>query len=263
MAIIVPFTPSKTSNLLRSLKVLFGFTAISRRRFYTLMASPKLPWQKLWKRVWKMIPNPFTEGHLITVLDDFINPKTGKKIFGCHNFYDPAAKTNQSRYPWSQNVVRVGLLKTIKGRWACLPLTFRFYHLKRDLDSRPLSLGKQKVPFKTKPQQAVTMWVEIADFYKEVKMINMADSWFGNHSLFRPLREKIGSRFHLISRLGSNIHLFDFPGQSSKGRERPRIYGCKVGNASLLAHSYRELAKEVSVNLYGKVRTVMAYEIDY
>ena len=260
IAIIVPFTSSKTSNLLRSLKVLFGFTAISRRRFYTFMASPKLPWQKLWKRVWKMIPNPLTDGHVITVLDDFINPKTGKKIFGCHNFYDHAAKTNQSRYPWSQNVVMVGLLKTIKGRWACLPLTFRFYHLKKDLDSNPLSLDKQKVPFKTKLEQAVTMLAEIADFYKEVKIINIADSWFGNNSLFKPLREKMGSRFHLISRLRSNINLFDFPGKSSKGRGRPRIYGRKVGNASLLAHSYRDLAKAVSVNLYGKVRTVMAYD---
>jgi len=88
----------------------------------------------------------------------------------------------------------------------------------------------------------------------------MADSWFGNKGLFKPLREKIGCRFHLICRLHSNINLFDFPGKSSKGRGRPRLYGGKVGNASLLAHSYRELAKEVSVNLYGKVRTVMAYD---
>ena len=101
IAVIIPFTSSKTSNLLRCLKTLFGFTTISRRRYYTFMASPKLPWGKLWKRLWKMIPEPFTDGNLITVLDDFINPKTGREIFACHKFFDHAAKLNQAKYPWS------------------------------------------------------------------------------------------------------------------------------------------------------------------
>jgi hypothetical protein len=55
------------------------------------------------------------------VLDDFINPKTGRKIFACGHFHDHAAKDNQSSYPWSQCVVAIGLLKQIKSRWACLP----------------------------------------------------------------------------------------------------------------------------------------------
>jgi len=260
IAIIIPFTSSKTSNLLRCLQTLFGFTIISRRRFYTFMASPKLPWGKLWKRLWKMIPDPFTDGNLIMVLDDFINPKTGKKIFGCHNFFDHAAKLNQSQYPWSQNVVTVGLLKIIKGRWACLPLAFRFYHLRKDLDNKPLCLGKQKVQFQTKLEQAVSMLTEIANFYDNVKIITVADSWFGNNGLWKPLREAIGSRFQLISRLRSNINLFDFPTNSARQKGRPRKYGKKLGNPLLLAGEYRELAKEYQVNLYGKVRTVMAYE---
>ena len=40
VAIIIPFTSSKTSNLLRCLQTLFGFTGIHRKRFYTFMASP-------------------------------------------------------------------------------------------------------------------------------------------------------------------------------------------------------------------------------
>jgi hypothetical protein len=31
-----------------------------KKRFYTFMASPKIPWQRLWKRLWQMIPDPFT-----------------------------------------------------------------------------------------------------------------------------------------------------------------------------------------------------------
>ena len=115
LAFIIPFTSSTSSNILRSLNTLFGLS-VNRRRFYTFMASNKLPWSSLWPRLWSMIPNPKTGGRLLVALDDFINPKTGKKIFGCAHIFDHAAKTNQSKYPWAQNVVLVGLLKRIKGR---------------------------------------------------------------------------------------------------------------------------------------------------
>ncbi len=85
--------------------------------YYTL-CSPIIPWDRLWPRVWKMIPQPQTNGRLLVALDDYLNPKTGKKIFGCARMFDHAAKQNQSRYPWAQNVVAIGLLKVIKGRWA-------------------------------------------------------------------------------------------------------------------------------------------------
>ena len=79
------------------------------------MASPKIPWDWLWARLWKMIPEPETNGRLIVALDDYINPKTGKNIFGCPNVFDHAAKQNQSQYPWAQNIVAIGLLKIIQG----------------------------------------------------------------------------------------------------------------------------------------------------
>ena len=90
------------------------------------MASPKIPWERLWQALWNSIPEPLSGGRLLLALDDYINPKTGKKIFGCENIFDHAAKQNQSRYPWAQNIVAVGLLKMIKGRWACLPMGYRF-----------------------------------------------------------------------------------------------------------------------------------------
>jgi hypothetical protein len=43
MAIIVPFVSSRTSCILRCLTTLFGFAGIRRKRFYTLMASSKMP----------------------------------------------------------------------------------------------------------------------------------------------------------------------------------------------------------------------------
>ncbi len=78
LAIILPFTSSRTSNLLRALETLFGFT-IKKKKYYRFMASPKIPWNKLWIRLWKLVPEPETNGRLLVALDDFINPKSGKK----------------------------------------------------------------------------------------------------------------------------------------------------------------------------------------
>ncbi|MGH8499483.1 MAG: hypothetical protein ACREVA_07795 [Burkholderiales bacterium] len=120
LAVIVPFTSSMSSNLLRSLQTLFGLDP-GHRRFYTCMASPKLPWQRLWKILWSLIPEPTVAGRLLVALDDSINNKTGRKIFGCGFFHDHTAQLNQPAYPWAQNIVSIGLLKIIKGRWCCLP----------------------------------------------------------------------------------------------------------------------------------------------
>ncbi len=70
-----------------------------------------------------MIDNPLTDGRLLLALDDYINPKSGKKVFGCANIFDHAAKQNQSKYPWAQNIVAVGLLKIVKGAVAPLVQT--------------------------------------------------------------------------------------------------------------------------------------------
>ncbi len=82
LAIVIPFTSSMTSNLLRSLVTLLGI-GIKKMRFYTFMAYSTVPWQKLWQTVWGLIPSPETEGRLLVALNDWINPKIGKNIFGC------------------------------------------------------------------------------------------------------------------------------------------------------------------------------------
>ena len=260
VAIIIPFTSSKTSNLLRCLKSLFGFTGIRKKRYYTFMASPKIPWQSLWKCLWNMIPEPLTNDRLILALDDYINPKTGRKIFGCDKIFDHAAKQNQSRYPWAQNIVAIGLLKVVKGRWACLPLSYRFYHLKKTIEKRKQALGKPKIEFETKLEQAADMIIDIADAFKSTRIIAITDSWFGNNGLWKPLHHNLDQRFHMISRLRSNNNVFDLPGSRTKsGPGRPKKYGKKLGNASSLAVSCKHLAKEYNVNLYGRIRTVSAY----
>jgi hypothetical protein len=261
IAIIIPFTSSKTSNLLRCLKTLFGFTGIRKKRYYTFMASPKIPWQRLWHCLWKMIPKPLTDGRLLIALDDYINPKTGNKIFGCANVFDHAAKQNQTKYPWAQNIVAIGLLKITKGRWACLPLSFRFYHLKKNIEKIKLVFRKHEIEFETKLEQAINMITNIAGTFSRTPILSITDSWFGNNGFWNPLHKELGQWFHMISRLRSNNNVFDLPGSRKKrGPGRPKKYGKKLGDASSLAAKYKHLANEYKVNLYGRLRTVIAYD---
>ena len=261
LAFIIPFTTSISSNVLRCINTLFGLN-LNKRRFYTFMASNKIPWDKLWSSLWRIIPHPLSDGKMLIALDDFINPKTGRKIFGCSNIFDHAAKANQSRYPWAQNVVLIGLLKRIKGRWACLPLAHRFYLPKKGVDA---NLNNMKVPgkdttFKTKLQQAVEMVIQLAFHFPGVDIIVVCDSWFGNNSLFKPLREQLGSSFQLLSRLRSNTVLYSMPpNSSSKKQGRPRKYGNRLGSCAEMAASFIDRASTYHVFLYGKHREINAF----
>jgi hypothetical protein len=262
LAVVVPFTSSMTSNLLRTLHTLFGLSPDSSR-FYTFMASPTLPWDQLWQVLWGLIPAPLTEGRLVLVLDDFINPKVGRKIFGCESIFDHAAKSNQSKYPWAQNVVAVGLLKHIKGRWACLPMASRFYLPKKAVEAKTINVtkGGKVVPFQTKLAQAATMIIEIASYFSGVPILVVTDSWFGNNGLFKPVRQALGLQFHLLSRLRVSSALYALPAQRKpKQRGATRKYGEKWGSAADLAVQFRHLAQSYTVHLYGKSREVLAYE---
>lgn len=260
LAVVTHFTSSHTANLLRCLQTLFGLS-LTQRRFYTFMASPKLPWSRLWAALWSLIPDPTTKGRLLLALDDFINPKVGKKIFGCASFFDHAAKTNQSKYPWSQNVVCIGLLKIIKGRWACLPLAFRFYHMKKTIDAGNVKINGKAPLFQTKYAQAVEMLSEISAAFHELSLLVVTDSWFGNDGLFKPMREVVGQHTHILSRLRINASMFAQPSARKKNqRGRLRKYGDKIGNAASLASEFLKYAVTYSVNLYGKQRDVIAFD---
>ncbi len=261
LAVIVPFTSSITSNLLRALKTLFGLELRSQR-FYAFMASPTLPWKGLWHTMWGMIPSPSEEERIMVALDDSINPKTGKKIFGCAHFHDHAAKSNQSAYPWSQCILAVGLLKKIKSRWACLPLDFRFYMMKKDIEAEAATATRkgEVLPFEDKMVQAATMITEIQNYYEQPVLI-VTDSWFGNNGLWSRLDHEREESFHLLSRMRTNITLYDFApaptGESKVGR--PRKYGQRLGSVDDCAAKLKEKFQPYTVFLYGKKREVQAY----
>jgi hypothetical protein len=261
LAFIIPFTTSISSNVFRCINTLFGLN-VNRRRFYTFMASNKLPWGKLWHTVWNMIPDPLSDGRLLVALDDFINPKTGRKIFGCSHIFDHAAKANQSKYPWAQNVVLVGLLKRVKGRWACLPLAHRFYLPKKAIEAQldNMKISGKDSSFQTKLDQAAEMLIQLSHHFVGVDMTVVCDSWFGNNGLFKPLRQQLGDTFQLLSRLRSNTVLYTMPPNgTSKKRGRPRKYGYRLGSCAEMAARFVSHASTHNVFLYGKYRDVKAF----
>jgi hypothetical protein len=161
-------------------------------------------------------------------LDDTINPKTGKKIFACASFFDHAAKANQSKYPWSQNVVCIGLLKIVKGRWACLPLAFRFYHMRKTIIAKKVTINGQVPAFQTKFEQSVEMLAEISKAFPDAPLLVVADSWFGNDGLYKPMRKTVGPHCHILSRLRANNTLFAPPPKRQENQlGRTRKYGQK------------------------------------
>ena len=256
-AILVPITVSRTSNLLRAIETLFG-VRIEQWRYYTFMASVKLPWDVVWEALWRAIPGPLVAGRLLLALDDSINPKTGKKIFACQRTFDHAAKSNRTRWPWAQTIVTVGLLKPIHGRWSCIPLAFGFYLRRQTLSAGCIRLRRKALVFADKFAQAVELIARLGRFFRQVPVLVVTDSWFGNNGLFKPLRARLGKRVHLLSRLRVNAALYALPEPEPGKAGRPRKYGQRLGNAAELAAAMREKAQTYTLHVYGAVREVVA-----
>jgi hypothetical protein len=130
---------------------------LGEAKYSTFMASVKRPWTRVRAMLWRAIPDPLTDGRLVLVLDDSINPKTGTEVFACQHSFDHAAKTNQSRFPWAQTIVTVGLRKVIHERWCCLPLAFAFDLRKATLALRSVRIRGRALTFETKFTQAVRL----------------------------------------------------------------------------------------------------------
>ena len=176
----------------------------------------------------------------------------------------PARRKSDSDNPgWGNSGLEWTVtLKRIKGRWSCLPLAFRFYFMKKDIEARSVTAEKSGTPvaFQSKMTQAVEMLCLVAAHFPDQPLLVVTDSWFGNDGLHRPLKAS-EYRFDLLSRLRSNVALYDLPTQRMEPlRGRPRKYGEKLGSVSELAAHRWEQAHTLPVFLYGKRRDVLACE---
>ena len=251
VSIMLPVIGSKASHLYRAMTGLFEYQ-VTKRRFYGFMASPKIAWDKLWPIVWqKVLSLSDADDCILLSIDDSMVPKTGKRIFACSQFFDHAAKQNQSSYIWGQNIVKLSCLKNIHSRWASLPLAFRFYRLNKDVAQED---------FQTRIEQAIDMILSVVKVSGNRSILLVCDNWFGNGSLYLPLKKRLGEQFHLLSRLRSNSVLYDQPTQPKKIKKgAPRKYGNRRGNVATLAKRHKRNANSYQVELYGKTREVQAY----
>ena len=89
-----------------------------------------------------------------------------------------------------------------------MPLSHRYYHLKKEIENNSPKYNGKAIDFQNKHEQAVEMLSEVATEFPESNIIVVADSWFGNNGMWKPLRKALGEQVHMISRLRSNNNLF-------------------------------------------------------
>ena len=103
--------------------LLFGSSGITQRRFYGLLNSAKVPWEKIRLRlIHTMDDELLTEAKILLAADDSTYGKSGQKIEGTATHFDHAVKINSSKYLWGHCRDVTGLLSMVKGRWAFLLL---------------------------------------------------------------------------------------------------------------------------------------------
>ncbi len=113
--------------------------------------------------------------------------------------------------------------------------------------------------FADKFAQAVALIARLGAFFGQVPVLVVTDSWFGNNGLFKPLRERLGQRVHLLSRLRVNAALYALAEPAPGKAGRPRKYGERLGNAADLAATMRTQA-QTCLHVYGALREVVAAE---
>jgi hypothetical protein len=237
-AILLPITAARTSSLLRTIATVFG-VAIGEARFYTFMASAKLPWAVLWRA----IPDPLTDGRLLLVLDDSINPKTGSKLFACQRSFDHAAKTNLK--PLSVGAdPRHG--RTAEGRSRALVLSAAGLRLlPAPSDAGPAlrapvrsgaHLRDQVHPSRAPdpdPRGGLSARAEPGDHRQLVRQQRLAQALAPGARL----------RAHLLARLRVTAVLHQLPTATPGRAGRPCKYGVRLGSVKALAPALRATAR--------------------
>ena len=139
-------------------------------------------------------------------------------------------------------------------------MAFAFYLRLLTLHDHVLRVRGEALRFETKFAQAVALIRRLGAVFPAVPVLVVCDSCFGNNGLFKPLRQELGPRAQWLSRLRTNAALYDLPTRTPGVSGRPRKYGARLGHAAQLAATLQPSASSYTLNLYGKMRTVIAAE---
>jgi len=233
--------------------LLFGGSEITQRRFYGLLNSAKLPWEKIrLSLIRSMDDEILTEGKILLAADDSTYGKSGKKIEGAATHFDHAAKINSSKYLWGHCRVVTGILSMVKGRWAFLPLLQDNFIPKKQLKN---GHGKTKI------ELAIEQVQQVAQDFNNRDILLTCDSWFGVKTLVKAVCDTSReSSIHILSRLRINSSLFELPESQKVGRGRPKKYGTKIESVTALAMKLKASASSAKIFMYSKTRDVQFSE---
>ncbi len=158
-------------------------------------------------------------------IDDTLCRKRGLHIFGTCMHHDPLISCRKVRLVnWGHNWVVVGIVLKFPfapNTYWCLPFAFRMYISRK----RPKSQRWKDRPVvhKTRPELAVEILTQIAEWFPGRVFHVLGDSAYGGRSVLKPLPED----FQLTSRITMDAALYDDP-LKSNGRGRPRRRGKRL-----------------------------------
>ena len=232
------------SAIYRTFETIMQVTPFTRKRFYGFLKSGKIPWKRIWIKVFELSGDRIlTCGRLILALDDTVYGKSDRKIANCDTHFDHAAKMNSSKYIHGHCRVVVGISAFVKCSWACLPIVRAVHRLKKNVEESK---------FATKIEIAAKLITEISSIVPAPVLV-VCDSWFGNNSLMKEIR-KTASQFHILTRLRIDAVLYDYPRIVIGGKKRGRKpkYGRKLPKISEYSATLEQYEGEYFI--YGKKR---------
>ena len=258
------------SGIFQQFACLFIGSAITQKRFYSLINSSAIKWSAIWNLLAKLVnPMAMTQERLLVALDDSSYGKTGKKISGCTTHFDHANKLNASSWIFGHCRVVAGILAFTHGRWACLPFAQKtFVPTTEKATKTKIHGGLLKKTILSRKQKRHEHWqktksgiaAELVNGIRTIfqaKTLVVCDSWFGTHTLLlRELRRKRElPSVHILTRLRISCVLYELPEltQNTK-RGRNRKYGERLPGVEALAATMRSKAKTEPIFIYGKLR---------
>ena len=207
--------------------------------------------------VLKFIPD---DASIVAAVDDTLNRKTGKRIWGAGMHHDPLlSKGKRCLFSFGHNwvVLSIQLRFTFAPDkvWS-LPILMRLYRRKQKPRKPGRPRGERKAigqtkpnEHRTRPQLAVEMITLLASWLPDRTIHVVGDSAYAGESVSRNLPHQV----HLTSRMVMNAALYDQPSKRRSGeRGAPRKKGKRLPSPVELAKSRKVRWTKNRATLYGR-----------
>jgi hypothetical protein len=197
---------------------------------------------------------------LLVAVDDTLNRKSGKRIWGAAMHHDPLRSTARRAvfsfgHNWVVLSIQLPLPFAPDKTWS-LPILMRLYRRQHRSRKPGRPRGERKAigqataaEYRSRPQLASEMIALLAAWLPDRTFYVLGDSEYAGRSISRSLP----SNAHLISRMVMNAALYDRPPQRrSHQRGAPRKKGPRLPSPAQLAASRTVRWTQTRVRLYGK-----------